>query len=82
MTQPRAKSEDRWMNVVATLAFFAMIAGGIWWLHAINFFYFKATFPVGEFGAFMICAFVIALNIAMRIPTLLRWVRARLTQEE
>jgi hypothetical protein len=82
MTQPRAKSEDRWMILVATFAFFAIIAGGIWWLHSINFFYFKATFPVGEFGAFMICAFVIALNIAMRIPMLLRWLRARLTQEE
>jgi hypothetical protein len=66
------------MVIVAVLAFFAMLVGGVLWLRSINFFYFKATFPVGEIGAFMICAFVIVANIAMRIPMLLRWVRARL----
>jgi hypothetical protein len=66
------------MVVVAVLAFFAMLVGGVLWLNSINFFYFKATFPVGEIGAFMICAFVILANVAMRIPMLLRWVRARL----
>jgi hypothetical protein len=78
MTQPRAKSEDRWMYAVATFAFFAMCIGGVWWLRSINFFYFKATFPLTEIGAFMICALVVVINIAMRIPTLLRWLRAKL----
>jgi hypothetical protein len=78
LTQPRAASGDRWMYVVAVLAFFAMFIGGMLWLRSINFFYFKATFPVGEIGAFMICAFVILANVAMRIPMLLRWVQARL----
>lgn len=66
------------MYVVAALAFVAMIAGGLAWLNAINFFYFKATFPVGEFGAFLICAFVIVVNIAMRVPMFLRWVLAKI----
>jgi hypothetical protein len=77
MTHPNQPSEDRWMYVAATLVFCAMIAGGLWWLISINFFYFKATFPVGEFGSFLICALVIVINIAMRIPALLRWVLRR-----
>ena len=69
---------DRWMNVIATLAFFGMMAGGLWWLHSINFFYFKATFPLSEFLGFFVCAFIILVNIAMRIPMLLRWILAKL----
>jgi hypothetical protein len=65
------------MYAVAVLAFFAMMVGGFLWLRSIGFFSFKATFPVGEIGAFMICAFVIVANIAMRIPMLLRWLRAK-----
>ncbi len=68
------------MNVVATLAFFAMCAGGIWWLNAINFFYFKATFPLSEFLGFFVCAFIILVNIAMRIPMFLRWVRGKIVR--
>lgn len=78
MTKPRASSQDRWMYVLAALAFIAMVAGGVLWLKSIGFFYFKATFPIGEFGSFLICALVIVINIAMRIPALLRWLRARI----
>lgn len=66
------------MVAVAALAFFAMCVGGIYWLLAINFFYFKATFPLSEFLGFFVCAFIIVVNIAMRVPMLLRWVRARI----
>ncbi len=77
MTAPRTEPEDRWMYAVATLAFFAMCAGGIWWLKSIGFFYFKATFPLSEFLGFFVCAFIIVVNIAMRVPMVLRWVRAK-----
>jgi hypothetical protein len=75
-----ARADDRWMVAVATLAFFAMCAGAIWWLHSINFFYFKATFPLSEFLGFFVCAFIILVNIAMRIPMLLRWVRSKISR--
>lgn len=66
------------MTVVAILVFIAMCLGGLLWLHSIGFFYFKATFPLSEFVGFFVCAFIILVNIAMRIPALLRWVRAKL----
>jgi hypothetical protein len=78
MTQPNETSDDRWMHAVAMLVFLAICAGGVWWLRSINFFYFKATFPLAEIGAFMICALIVVINIAMRIPMLLRWLRARI----
>jgi hypothetical protein len=78
MKLSHSKSEDRWMYFVATFAFFAMIAGALWWLHSINFFYFKATFPLSEFLGFFVCALIVVINIAMRIPMLLRWLRTKI----
>ena len=74
-TKPR---DGRWMYGVAALVFLAMCAGGVWWLHSINFFYFKATFPLSEFLGFFVCAFIIVVNIAMRVPMFLRWVMSLL----
>ncbi len=66
------------MNAVAALVFLAMCVGGIYWLKSIGFFYFKATFPLSEFLGFFVCAFIIVVNVAMRVPMVLRWVRARI----
>lgn len=78
MQKQQENSKDRWMYALATFAFFVMLAAGVLWLISINFFYFKATFPVGEIGMFMICALIILINIVIRIPTLLRWVKSKI----
>jgi hypothetical protein len=77
--QSYSKPEGRWMDAVAVLAFLAMTVGGYAWLQSAGFFRFRSFFDMPSIGIFLFCALIVAFNIAIRIPALLRWLRAKLT---
>jgi hypothetical protein len=71
-------SNDRWMYLVAALAFVVLLALGVWWMHAIGAFNQTVSFRYAALGVFLFCAAIILINIVMRLPMVFRWLRGRL----
>ncbi len=80
MTRDRAEPRDRWMDAVAVLVFLAMTVGGYAWLQSVGFFRFRSFFDMPSIGIFLFCGLIVAFNIAIRIPALLRWVRGKIVR--